>query len=311
MIAAMEYVQAGQIGEVRIARGFCYKRRGSIGPPGSYPVPTGVDFNLWSGPAPIIPLSRPRLHHDWHWQSEYGNGDLGYQGVHQLDLCRWGLQLQRLSDSVISIGGSYGSRDAANTPNTQVVLHQFGSQAILLEVRGMRSESCRGIHVGVIFEGTDGYVVMTSYHQGAAFDRDGRQRAEFHGGGGNHLHFRNFLQAVRTRHCVGLNADIEEGHLSSALCHTANISHRLGALVPYEDAVEALDDSPHGTMTIDAVRRMGSHLSQHEVNIEHAQIVLGEQLQCDPDSEQFLSHLHANQLLRREYREGFAIPTRG
>jgi predicted dehydrogenase len=308
MIAAIGFVQEGRIGDPRIARGFCYKRRGAIGPPGNYPLPAGVDFNLWSGPAPIIPLTRPRFHHDWHWQAEYGNGDLGYQGVHQLDLCRWGMQLERLSDSVISVGGSYGSRDAADTPNTQVILHQFGSRAILLEVRGMRSESCRGVHVGVIFEGTAGYVVMTSYHRGAAFDLNGRQRASFHGGGGNDLHFRNFLQAVRTRNCSRLNADVEQGHLSSALCHTANISHRLGTSVPYAEAVEFLDESPYRTAMSDAVQRMGSHLRHHDVNLDRTMIVLGEPLRCDPDSEQFLSHPHANQMLRRQYRAGFAVP---
>jgi predicted dehydrogenase len=308
MIAAIQYVQSGGIGDVQVARGFCYKRRGTIGPPGDYAIPNGVDFDLWSGPAPLSRLSRPRFHHDWHWQSEYGNGDLGYQGVHQLDLCRWGMQLQQMSDSVLSVGGSFGSQDAADTPNTQVLLHQFGSRAILLEVRGLSSESCRGVHVGVIFEGSDGYVVMTSYHCGAAFDRDGNRVTEFRGGGGNHLHFRNFLQAVRSRNCSRLNADIEEGHLSSALCHTANLSHRLGSSVPYCDAIEALEETPHQTVMTDAVKRLEAHLLHHQVDVSQSMVVLGQQLTCDPDSEQFLSHPHANQLLRREYREGFAVP---
>ncbi len=308
MMAAIHYVHAGRIGQVKIARGFCYKRRGSIGPPGQYSVPASVDFNLWSGPAPLAPLSRPRFHHDWHWQSAYGNGDLGYQGVHQMDLCRWGMQLQQLSDSVISIGGSYGTHDAANTTNTQVILHQFGSQAIVFEVRGLSSAHCRGVHVGVIFEGSEGYVVMTSYHRGAAFDPDGNQVAEFHGGGGNHFHFGNFLHAVRTRNCRKLNADIEEGHLSSALCHTANISHQLGAPVRYEDALDSLEQLPHRDVVTDAVRRMAEHLRNHRVDVRRSEIVLGQRLQCDVFSEQFLAHEYANQLLSREYRPAFAVP---
>ncbi len=308
MIAAIQYVRDGNIGDVQVARGFCYKRRGTIGPPGEYPIPATVDFNLWSGPAAIAPLTRPRFHHDWHWQSEYGNGDLGYQGVHQMDLCRWGMQLQQLSDSVISVGGSYGELDAANTPNTQVVLHQFGSRAIVLEVRGLSSESCRGVHVGVIFEGSEGYVVMSSYHRGAAFDLDGNQVCQFQGGGGNHLHFGNFLQAVRGRNCARLNADIEEGHVSSARCHSANISHQLGSTVPYVDAVEALEDLPHRPVMLDAVNRMAWHLRNHQVGTLREQIVLGQQLSCDPASEQFLAHEHANQLLRRDYRAAFVVP---
>jgi len=113
-IEAIEYVQSGKIGEVKLARGLCYKRRKSIGPKGTYEVPKEVDYDLWSGPAPIEPLTRERFHYDWHWQRLYGNGDLGNQGPHQMDLARWGLGIDRLCDWVVAYGGRLGYEDAAS-----------------------------------------------------------------------------------------------------------------------------------------------------------------------------------------------------
>ncbi len=98
-IGAIDYVKSGKIGEVKLARGLCYKRRRSIGPKGHYQVPAEVDYNLWCGPAHTLPLTRPKFHYDWHWQREWGNGDMGNQGPHQMDIARWGLGENRLADS--------------------------------------------------------------------------------------------------------------------------------------------------------------------------------------------------------------------
>ena len=112
---AIEYVRSGKIGEVKLARGLCYKQRDSIGPKGNYPIPPTVDYDLWTGPAPMKPLTRKHLHYDWHWIWDYGNGDLGNQGIHQMDVCRWGLGLNGIGTSVLSYGGRLGYEDAGET----------------------------------------------------------------------------------------------------------------------------------------------------------------------------------------------------
>ena len=111
--------------------------------------------------------------------------------------------------------------DAGETANTQVVSHGYGEKSLIFEVRGLETASYKGAKIGVIFEGTEGYAVCPSYHNGTAFDKDGNQIKSFSGGGD---HFANFIDAVRKRDHEVLNADIEEGHLSSALCHLGNIS---------------------------------------------------------------------------------------
>ncbi len=139
MRAAMEFIHSGGIGEVSVARGLCYKRRNSIGPKGVYEVPKEVDYDLWSGPAPILPVTRKQFHYDWHWQWAYGNGDLGNQGIHQMDLCRWALNVDKLCDKTFSIGGRFGYEDAGETANTQLVIHDYGNKQLAFEVRGLKT----------------------------------------------------------------------------------------------------------------------------------------------------------------------------
>src|SRR6266513_4464781 len=132
----MQYVQSGKIGNVKVGRGLCYKRRPSIGEKGEYPVPAEVNYNLWSGPAPILPVTRPKFHYDWHWSWAYGNGDLGNQGIHQMDLARWCLGVNELCKATFSYGGrlSYEDEngnpveDAGESANTQVVVHDYGNK---------------------------------------------------------------------------------------------------------------------------------------------------------------------------------------
>ena len=115
MIQAIDFIREGKIGAVKVARGLCYKPRGSIGPKGEYEIPKNINYDLWSGPAPILPLTRKNLHYDWHWIWAYGNGDLGNQGIHQMDIARWGLGVNAISDTVFSYGGRLSYEDAGET----------------------------------------------------------------------------------------------------------------------------------------------------------------------------------------------------
>jgi len=307
MREAIEFVQQGGIGEVTVARGLCYKRRPSIGSAGQFDPPAAVDYSLWLGPAAMQPVTRPRFHYDWHWQFPYGNGDLGNQGIHQMDLARWGLGVDQLSNGVISYGGRLGYEDAGNTANTQVIVHDYGDRSLVFEVRGLPTEDLRGARVGVIFEGSEGYVVMTSYSSGAAFDQDGNTIREFSGGGD---HYANFVDAVRSRDHGDLNADILEGHLSSALCHLGNISYRLGEVATNEEVLERLQSMGAADNVQATLDRTVAHLKENQVDLQATPFRVGPLLKFDPQAETFVDRPEATEMLTREYRAPFVVPTR-
>ena len=179
---AIAFLHSGKLGKVTLARGLCYKRRDSIGKVnGPQAIPSSVDYNLWCGPAPMKPLMRKRLHYDWHWFWDYGNGDLGNQGIHEMDKARWGLGKQELARSVVSVGGRFGYVDDGQTANTQLCVFDYGDAELIFEVRGLPSKSPyppkvsnRGNNfVGNIFYGTEGILVCPSYSSGIALTRDG------------------------------------------------------------------------------------------------------------------------------------------
>jgi predicted dehydrogenase len=306
MREVIELLHKGEVGEVKLARGLCYKPRPSIGPRGNYDVPASVNYDLWSGPAEIKPLTRPKLHYDWHWQWDYGNGDLGNQGIHQMDIARWGLGEMDLGESVFSLGGRFGYEDAGETANTQICLHQFGSgKRLIFEVRGLKTDDYKGAKVGVIFEGSDGYVVSPSYNGGVVFDKDGKQLKSIAKGGDSN-HFANFVAAVRSRDSKDLNADILEGHLSSALCHVGNISYRLGTPISAADIGQQLQGDDVALETFD---RFQSHLKDNKVDPATTKIAFGPKLTLG-GQEVFSGEraAEANKFLTREYRAPFVVP---
>ncbi|MEX2140973.1 MAG: Gfo/Idh/MocA family oxidoreductase [Pirellulales bacterium] len=312
-IDAIEYMQAGKIGEVNLARGLCYKRRPSIGSRKEVKVPDSVDYNLWTGPAPLKPSYRNGdkgpIHYDWHWFWDYGNGDLGNQGIHQMDIARWGLGVDTVSPAVLSYGGRFGYKDAGETANTQVIIHDYGPKTLVFEVRGLVTDKLKGAGVGVIFEGTDGYVVLTAYDEGAAFDKNGQEIERFTGGSYGH-HFANFIKAVRSRKHDDLNADILQGHLSSALCHTGNISYRLGEETSLEEVKARLSTAKSADKNLETLERTIAHLKDNDVEINgQTRLRLGPRLEMDPQTETFASNSDANAMLTRDYRAPFVVPT--
>jgi predicted dehydrogenase len=226
---AMDYIHSGKLGKVFMAKGLCYKPRGSIGKcTGETPVPPGVDYNLWLGPAPQKPIRRKRFHYDWHWFWDYGNGDLGNQGIHQMDVARWGLNKKDFPKRVYSNGGRFGYEDDGETPNTQHAMFEYDDCVLQFEVRGLVTNDDgnreMGVRIGNIFYGTEGYILIPSYSSWQVYFPDGSKGP---GGSKGGDHYANFLAAVRSRQHTDLNGDVEEGFMSSALCHYANISYRL------------------------------------------------------------------------------------
>lgn len=328
---AMKFLADGGIGPVNFARGLCYKRRGSIGSLGDYPIPGAIDFDLWSGPAPYTTprLTRPRLHYDWHWQRLYGNGDSGNQGPHQTDIARWGLGLNRHPNSVITYGGRLGYQaerndpdyvDAGDTANTEVAIYDYGDKCMVFETRGLSVDnsadiqintmfdSTKGNKIGVIFYGAEGYLVQKTYSHCIVFDLKGQVVEEFKGGGD---HYGNFLDAVRSRRSQDLNSDAFQGHLSAALAHLANISYYIGEdnRVSVAEARAVLEKVASRDHNIETLNRTVRHLEDNGVDLAKYPLSMGPLLQFDPEREVFTNSAAANDILHRQYRAPFVCPT--
>jgi predicted dehydrogenase len=309
---AIEWLREGHLGKIIRVRGLCYKRRPSIGKvTGPQPIPAGIDYDLWCGPAPKDPLMRTKLHYDWHWVWPTGNGDLGNQGIHQMDLGRWILGENDLSPRVWSVGGRLGYVDDGTTPNTLIAFHDYKSAPLIFEVRGLPSaegskqmDRYQGADIGVVTDLEGGSMVIGSYSTAKFFDKQGKEVKSFEG---SSSHFENFIGAVRSRKASELKADILEGHLSSALCHTANISYRLGSVKTPEEIREAVKANAD---LAEALGRMEQHLAANNVDLHKTPATLGAVLNMDPHSEQFSGNPIANKLLRREYRKPFVVPER-
>ncbi|MEX0717988.1 MAG: Gfo/Idh/MocA family oxidoreductase [Planctomycetaceae bacterium] len=302
---AIKFMQDGNLGKVAIARALCYKPRASIGPRGTYDVPAGVDYDLWTGPAPMLPLTRKQFHYDWHWQWPYGNGDLGNQGIHQMDIARWGLGVNDIGKSVVSYGGRVGYEDAGDTANTQVSIHEFDDdKRLVFEVRGLKTGKLRDITIGVIFYCSDGVLVVDNNVGGAAFDHDGNVVKKFSQDGD---HFGNFVEAVKMRDRNHLFADIEQGHLSSALCHLGNISYRLGETTNAKGVEEKLQGDKEALATFE---RFAGHLGDNGIDLQASNLHFGKTLMIDGKAETFTGGDvdQATAMLTREYREPFVVP---
>jgi predicted dehydrogenase len=328
---AVKFMEQGGIGEVNFARGLCYKRRGSIGPIGDYPIPPEVDFNLWSGPALYTApkLTRSRFHYDWHWQRLYGNGDSGNQGPHQTDIARWGLGLNRHPNSVIAYGGRLGYQaerkapdyvDAGDTANTEIAIYDYGDKCMVFETRGLSVngsadieintmfDSVKGNKIGVIFYGTEGTLVQRTYSHCMVYDLQGKLIKEFKGGGD---HYGNFVEAVRSRRSQDLSSDAFQGHLSAALAHLANISYYLGEKnhVSVSEARAVLENVKSRDNNVLTLNRTIRHLEDNGVDLEKYPMSMGPLLKFDPKDEVFTNSAAANAILHREYRKPFVCPT--
>lgn len=347
---AVELVKSGALGKVTLARGLCYKRRMSIGKVDrEQPVPGTIDYDLWSGPAQLVPPRRNGkfgpVHYDWHWLWLYGNGDLGNQGVHQVDIGRWFLGEQQMAPRVMSVGGRFGYDDDGETANTQIVLLDYEKAPLLFEVRGLpagkdndqmdkywpvkftppeqadskgstpqdmrnvtggRSKGDPRSSIGVIVHCEEGFVSVPNYTQADIFDKDGKEIPEYKGKfKGADDHFANFIKAVRSRKESDLTAPILEGHLSAGLCHQGNIAYRVGSKASPESIREQVKSDP---FLADAFSRMSAHLEANGVDLAKTPAAVSPCLTFDPKAERFVDNDAANALLKNNYRAPFVVP---
>ena len=294
---AMKFLHDGKLGEIYMARGLCFKPRGSLGicPDGlgtgkdyEYSVwgspgvnydagyMSKVNYDLWLGPAPQRAFNYNRFHYNWHWHWDYGNGDIGNQGPHQFDVARWGLNKNEHPVKIHSSGGFFGFKDSAQeTANTQTATCQYADGKILqFEVRGVYTggEADQDVKIGNLFYGSEGWMSVNGSSWKTYFGRKNEPgpssesaKQEYDplvlvgtGGGG---HFENFIAAVRSANREDLTCDIEQGFMSSALPLMTNVSYRLGS-----------------------------------------------DLTFDGDKEKFVGDKKANAMLTRKYRKPYVVP---
>jgi len=249
-----DYLHTGKLGEVYYGKAMCYKRRDTIGKTPDEPIPKGVHYDLWMGPAPEKPFSQNRFHYNWHWQWDYGNGDMGNQGVHEMDIARWGLNVG-LPSKISSVGGHFMFDDDQETPNTQISTFEFDNpqgssekkKILVFEVRhwdhniegffGRKNDDAGGYMtssantVGNIFMGSEGFM-LKNVDKWETFH--GKERNPGDSGSGLGNHYLNFTEAIRNNTPDSLNGNIEDGVLSCSLIHLANISYRLGRSLDFD-----------------------------------------------------------------------------
>ena len=240
-IKAMQLLKEGAIGKVYLAKGLCFKRRNSIGHKPDEPTPAGLDWDKFLGPAPMRPYNELRFKYNWHWFWDTGNGDIGNQGIHEMDMARWGLD-RGLPKGVSSTGGKYVYNDDQETPNTQLASFDYGDAELVFEVRGLVTGNEGGLGsdrsgnvIGDLYYGSDGWMAVS----GAGFQlykgQNGEKTMDEKNSGKDTVdHMQNFLKAVKSRNHEDLNADVEVGVLSATLVHIANASYRVGRRLNFD-----------------------------------------------------------------------------
>ena len=273
---AIGLLRDGYIGNVYMARGLVFRWRGDIGDKGFSSVPNGLDYDLWTGPAPKRPFTKNLVHYNWHWHWDYGNGDVGNQGIHETDLCMWGLDVG-LPTKITSMGGKFLWDDCKEVPEVLTSVYNYPEEGkiIQFEVRPWCTNTEEGATVGNIFYGDKGILVVDGYSKYKTYlgqDRtpgqsgdDGAMEASGmdRGAGGTDGHFKNFIDAVRKHDTSILNAPIETGHLSSGLAHLGNIAYRMEKVLTF-----------------------------------------------NPQAEKFVNDPEADKMLTRNYRKGFEVPNK-
>ena len=244
---AIQKIRGGLVGDVYMARGLCFKWRDTIGRAPVAPVPAGVHYDLWLGPAPEHPFTRNRFHYNFHWFWDYGNGDFGNQGIHQLDVARWGLGVT-YPTKVSAIGAHVMFDDDQETPNVLTATYEFDNagkkKLLVFEVRhwitnheaGMGENGTSPNTVGTIFYGPNGYVAVWDEDHGRYTSSLGKEQQPGPSGQDLGNNWANFISAVRSRKRSDLNAPIEEGAISTVLLHLANISYRVGRTIYFDAA---------------------------------------------------------------------------
>jgi predicted dehydrogenase len=233
---AVDLVRSGRLGAVHLAKAWTVHRRKPIGRKRDSLPPDGVDYDAWLGPAPLRAFNANRFHHNWHWFWDYGTGELGNWGVHMLDVARWGLGLE-LPTRISAAGGRFHFDDDQETPDTLVVHFAYPQATVVWEHRLWSTHGLEGRSAAAAFYGEAGTLVVDRggwkvYDLGETIASDTSEQSV--------AHLRNFVDCIKTRSRPA--ADIEIGHVSSALCHLGNIAYRVGREVMFSPQSGAFEN---------------------------------------------------------------------
>ena len=300
-------VHSGKYGELLVSKGYCCKPRWSIGTKPIETPPESLDFNLWLGPAPEQPFHRNLVHYNWHWFWDMGNGDIGNQGVHQMDIARWGIKGATLPTKVWAIGGRFlpDGPDQGQTPNMQLAVMEFGKVLLVFETRGLVGKhKDYPNNVSNEFYTTEGVIRDGRFYpkgsdKGEKLQSDESIRVAPGGA------FGAFIAAMRSRKPEDNNCDAEVAHYSAALCHLPNISYRLGDAGNYDKARGAIGTNEKVVEALETIRDNSKAVG---VPVESTTYTVGRTLSFDPKAEKFVGDDEANKLLTRPYRPPFVVP---
>jgi predicted dehydrogenase len=315
---AFDELRSGQIGPIRCAHALVYRARDGIGTVNTpTPVPETADYDLWCGPAPKTPLMRKQLHYEWHWFWATGNGEMGNNGIHVIDISRWALGQNQPPPRAMSIGGRFAFDDCGETANTHIALFDYKPAPLICEIRNVRASkradamgNFRNRTGGLVIDCEGGYFAGDA-SGGALFDKEGKKIKDFADEGRSKgletSHMSNFVAAVRSRKANELAAEAVEGHRSTACCHMANVSYRLGKQARPEVIRETIQASHELS---DAFERCREYLRENEVDLDVTPAGLGPWVIFDPKTERFVNDhaKQANALSQREYRQPFVVP---
>ncbi len=305
----MATIQSGKYGKLLVAKGYCCKPRWSIGFKEKGSPPSHLDWNIWLGPAPLQAYHGNLVHYNWHWFWDTGNGDTGNQGVHEMDVARWGIKGSTLPNRVWSLGGRFIPSekdliDQGETPNMQLSVYEYGDVKLVFETRGLVGKGVPA-NVSNEFYTTEGMIKVgeNKFYPNGGGKAETLELAEASVTPGGT--FGSFISAMRSRSPQDNNADAETAHYSAALCHLGNISYRLGETAKFDAKVKALGDNKQ---VVDAFNTLKENLKAVSVDLAETTYTVGPVLEFDPQAEKFTNNDQANALLTREYRKPFIVP---
>ncbi|MCH7728741.1 MAG: Gfo/Idh/MocA family oxidoreductase [Planctomycetes bacterium] len=303
-------IREGKYGKLLVSKGYCCKPRWSIGNKPIEAPPKHLDFNVWLGPARLQPFHRNLVHYNWHWFWDMGNGDVGNQGVHEMDVAHWGLKDATLPKSVWALGGRFipgekDLKDQGETPNMLLSVFDYGETLLVFETRGLVGKKGVPRNVSNEFYTTEGVAKLSD---GKFYPNNGGKPEPIQGAearvtpGGP---FGAFITAVRSRKAEDNNCDAEVAHHSAALCHLGNISFRLGEPVKFDKDVMALGENKE---VVAAFQNLRENLKAVDVDLANNTYILGPKLEFNAKAEKFTNNDAANELLTRKYRKPFVVP---
>jgi predicted dehydrogenase len=238
---AVDYVKSGALGKVIYGKAWETSRNGTVHlPPDSDP-PTGLDYEIWQGPAPERSYNKSIVGSAWRWLFDYGTGDLGNDGVHRIDYCRHVMGLDGMPEAISCSGGKFFFEDDQEWPDTMLINYEYPGKVLQYEMRLWSKPKLHGAGEGATIYGENGWVMLTNTSW-KAYDDAGKLVKQGSSDVGQRAHIRNFLDAVRSRKRDSLNQEIYSGHVSTLMCHAGNISWRTGKKLRLDSRTETFDD---------------------------------------------------------------------